>query len=184
MSGLEPRDELAKLLPELRVFAISLTRNRATADDMMQDTALKAWTNMDKFEVGTNMRAWLFSILRNTYFSSRRKLKREVADVDNAYSDSLSVKPEHDGKLQMRDFKAAFDQLADEHREALLIVGASGFSYEDAAAICGVAPGTMKSRVNRARARLKDLLQLNEGEVLELTDPATMAVIGRPTLPL
>ncbi len=162
---------------------MSLTRNRATADDMMQDTVLKAWTNMDKFKAGTNMRAWLFTILRNNFYTSRRKLNREVADVDNAFSDKLSVKPDHDGRLQMLDFKAAFDRLPDEQREALVLVGAQGFSYEDAGDMCGVATGTIKSRVNRARAKLTELLQLDENEALELTDGATMAVVGSPGLP-
>lgn len=183
MSNLDPKDELVTHLPALRAFALSLTRNRATADDMMQDAVLKAWTNMDKFQPGTNMRAWLFTILRNNFYSSRRKLNREVADVDNAFSDTLSVKPDHDGRLQMMDFKVAFEQLADEHREALILVGASGFSYDDAAEMCGVATGTMKSRVNRARAKLTEILQLNDDEVLELTDNATMAVVGSPNLP-
>lgn len=183
MSDMDPKDELVTHLPALRAFALSLTRNRSTADDMMQDTVLKAWSNMDKFQVGTNMRAWLFTILRNNYYSSRRKLNREVADVDNVFSDTLSVKPDHDGRLQMMDFRDAFEKLADEHREALILVGASGFSYDDAAEMCGVATGTMKSRVNRARAKLTELLQLNDDEVLELTDPATMAVVGSPNLP-
>lgn len=183
MSDLDPRDELVTHLPALRAFAISLTRNRATADDMMQDAVLKAWTNMDKFEPGTNMRAWLFTILRNNYYSSRRKLKREVADVDNAFSDTLSVKPEHDGRLQMADFKQALNQLPDEQREALILVGASGFAYEEAAEMCGVATGTIKSRVNRARARLSELLHLEDDEALELTDTATIAVVGSPGLP-
>lgn len=183
MSNSDPRDELVTHLPALRAFALSLTRNRATADDMMQDTVLKAWSNMDKFQPGTNMRAWLFTILRNNFYSSRRKLNREVADVDNAFSDTLSVKPDHDGRLQMMDFKDAFDQLADEHREALILVGASGFSYDDAAEMCGVATGTMKSRVNRARAKLTEFLQLDGDDALELTDSATMAVVGSPNLP-
>lgn len=183
MSGMDPKDELVTHLPALRAFALSLTRNRATADDMMQDAVLKAWSNMDKFQRGTNMRAWLFTILRNNYYSSRRKLNREVADVDNVFSDKLSVKPDHDGRLQMMDFKIAFEQLADEHREALILVGASGFSYDDAAEMCGVATGTMKSRVNRARAKLTELLQLQDDEVMELTDSATMAVVGSPNIP-
>ncbi|MFA8443884.1 RNA polymerase sigma factor [Yoonia sp.] len=183
MSDLDPKDELVTHLPALRAFALSLTRNRATADDMMQDAVLKAWSNMDKFQPGTNMRAWLFTILRNNYYSSRRKLNREVADVDNVFSDTLSVKPDHDGRLQMMDFKVAFDQLADEHREALILVGASGFSYDDAAEMCGVATGTMKSRVNRARAKLTELLQLDDDQTLELTDSATMAVVGSPNIP-
>jgi RNA polymerase sigma-70 factor (ECF subfamily) len=183
MSDMDPKDELVTHLPALRAFALSLTRNRATADDMMQDAVLKAWSNMDKFQRGTNMRAWLFTILRNNYYSSRRKLNREVADVDSVFSDKLSVKPDHDGRLQMMDFKNAFEQLADEHREALILVGASGFSYDDAAEMCGVATGTMKSRVNRARAKLTDLLQLQDDEALELTDSATMAVVGSPNIP-
>ncbi len=183
MSEMDPKDELVTHLPALRAFALSLTRNRATADDMMQDAVLKAWTNMDKFERGTNMRAWLFTILRNNYYSSRRKLNREVADIDNVFSDTLSVKPDHDGRLQMMDFKDAFEKLADEHREALVLVGASGFSYDDAAEMCGVATGTMKSRVNRARAKLTEMLQLDDDEALELTDPATMAVVGSPSIP-
>ena len=183
MSQIDPKDELLTHLPALRAFALSLTRNRATADDMMQDAVLKAWSNMDKFKPGTNMRAWLFTILRNTYYSSRRKLNREVADIDNAYADTLSVKPDHDGRLQMMDFKTAFAELADEHREALILVGASGFSYDEAAEMCGVATGTMKSRVNRARRRLTELLQLEDDDVLELTDAATNAVISSPNIP-
>lgn len=183
MSDMDPKDELVTHLPALRAFALSLTRNRATADDMMQDAVLKAWSNMDKFQRGTNMRAWLFTILRNNYYSSRRKLNREVADIDNAFSDTLSVKPDHDGRLQMMDFKDAFERLADEHREALILVGASGFSYDDAAEMCGVATGTMKSRVNRARAKLSELLHLEDDEALELTDSATMAVVGSPNIP-
>ena len=183
MTQPDPRDELVEHLPALRAFALSLTRNRATADDMMQDTVLKAWSNMDKFQVGTNMRAWLFTILRNTYYSSRRKLKREVPDVDNVFSQNLSVKPEHDGRLQMMDFKEALSQLGDEQREALILVGASGFSYEDAAEMCGVATGTIKSRVNRARARLAELMHLDDEAELEMTDAATMAVVGNPGMP-
>lgn len=127
MSDQDPRDELVTHLPALRAFALSLTRNRATADDMMQDTVLKAWSNMDKFQTGTNMRAWLFTILRNNFYSSRRKLNREVADVDNVFSETLAVKPDHDGRMQMADFKEALNQLPDEQREALILVGASVF---------------------------------------------------------
>jgi RNA polymerase sigma-70 factor (ECF subfamily) len=183
MSDLDPKDELVTHLSALRAFALSLTRNRAAADDMMQDTVLKAWSNMDKFTPGTNMRAWLFTILRNNFYTSRRKLNREVADIDNVFSDKMSVKPDHDGRLQMMDFREAFDQLPDEQREALILVGVSGFSYEDAGNMCGVATGTMKSRVNRARNRLTELLHLDEDEALELTDSATMAVVGSPGIP-
>lgn len=174
----DPRDELPDHLPALRAFALSLTRNGATADDMVQDTIVKAWTNIEKFQPGTNMRAWLFTILRNTFYSSRRKLNREVADVDGVFTQSLSVKPSHDGRLQMADFRSAFEQLPDEQREALILVGANGFSYEEAAEMCGVATGTIKSRVNRGRNRLSELLELSDDDALELTDPATMAVVS------
>ncbi|UYV38255.1 RNA polymerase sigma factor [Rhodobacteraceae bacterium D3-12] len=174
----DPRNELVDHLPALRAFALSLTRNGAAADDMVQDTVIKAWTNIDKFQRGTNLRAWLFTILRNTYYSSRRKLNREVADVDGAFTETLSVKPDHDGRMNLADFKTVFETLPDEQREALILVGASGFSYDEAADMCGVATGTIKSRVNRGRARLAELLELDENAPMELTDAATMSVIS------
>ncbi len=178
MSQADPRDELVEHLPAMRAFAISLTRNAAVADDMVQDTLVKAWTNIDKFETGSNMRAWLFTILRNTYYSSRRKSNREVADVDGVITDNLAEKPAHDGHMQMAEFRRALSQLKDEQREALLLVGASGFSYEEAAEMCGVAIGTIKSRTNRARAQLAEILGHHEDEAMELTDDATMSVIS------
>lgn len=179
MSNTDPRDELVEHLPALRAFALSLTRNGATADDMVQDTVVKAWTNIGKYRAGTNMRAWLFTILRNTYYSSRRKVKREVADVDGTFSAGMSEKPAHDGWLQLGDFRKAFEQLPVEQRETLILVGASGFSYEEAAEMCSVAVGTIKSRANRGRKRLAELMHLDEDGAMELTDSATMAVVGR-----
>jgi RNA polymerase sigma-70 factor, ECF subfamily len=178
MKRADPRDELVEHLPAMRAFAISLTRNGAIADDMVQDTLVKAWTNIEKFEVGTNMRAWLFTILRNTYYSSRRKAKREVSDVDGVFTENLAEKPAHDGHMQMADFRRALAQLKDEQREALLLVGASGFSYEEAADMCGVAVGTIKSRTNRARTRIAELMGHGENDSLEMTDDATMSVIS------
>jgi RNA polymerase sigma-70 factor (ECF subfamily) len=178
MSRPDPRDELIEHLPAMRAFAISLTRNSAVADDMVQDTVVKAWTNIDKFDLGTNMRAWLFTILRNTYYSNRRKTRREVPDVDGTITDGLAEKPAHDGHMQLADFRRALAQLNDEQREALLLVGASGFSYEEAARMCGVAVGTIKSRTNRARKELASILGYDEDEKLELTDDATMSVLS------
>ena len=183
MTAPDPRDALVEHLPAMRAFAISLTRNPATADDMVQDTLIKAWTNIDKFKAGTNMRAWLFTILRNTYYSSRRKAKREVADVDGIHTEALAEKPAHDGRLQMTDFRRAFQKLSDEQREALLLVGASGFSYDEAADMCGVAVGTIKSRIGRARQRLAELLDLRDDEKLELTDDATVSVLTASNAP-
>ncbi len=176
----DPRDEIVDHLPSLRAFAMSLTRNSATADDIVQDTIVKAWSNIDKFEPGTNMRAWLFTILRNTYYSLHRKRAREVADVDGEYAAQMSEKPEHDGRLSMNDFREAFAQLPDDQREVLILVGASGFSYEEAAELCGCAVGTIKSRANRGRKRLAELMQLEEGETMEMTDAATLGVVNAP----
>lgn len=178
MTARDPKEELVEHLPALRAFALSLTRNGAAADDLVQDTVVKAWTNFDKFKAGTNLRAWLFTILRNTFYSGRRKAQREVADVDGVFTNALAEKPAHDGRLQMNDFLRAFALLPDEQREALALVGASGFSYEEAAEMCGVAIGTIKSRANRARAKLTELLELSEGDELEMTDGATRAVIA------
>lgn len=174
----DPRDQLVEHLGPMRAFAVSLTRNPALADDMVQDTLVKAWTKIDTFEPGTNMRAWLFTILRNTYYSHHRKARREVGDPDGNFSGQLAQKPDHDGRLHMRDFNTAFAELNDEQREALVLVGAEGFSYEEAAETCGVAIGTIKSRVNRARARLAELMGLEEDETLELTDRVTTGIVS------
>ncbi len=174
----DPRQEIVEHLGALRAFAISLTRNRATADDMVQDTIEKAWTNLDKFQPGSNMRAWLFTILRNTYYSSRRKLNREVADADGSMAAGLSQKPDHDGRLALDDFRQALEKLPDEQREALILIGAAGLSYEEAAETCGVAVGTIKSRANRARKRLAEILHLDKDEEMTMTDEVTTAVVA------
>lgn len=176
----DPRDEMPVHIPSLRAFAISLTRNVSEADDLVQETILKAWSNIDKFTVGTDMRAWLFTILRNTFFSSKRKTRREVSDTDGAHAATMFEKPHHDGRLAFTDFNRAFDQLSPEHREVLILVGANGYSYEEAAQMMGVAIGTAKSRANRARARLCEMLGLKEGEdILAEQSGATLAVMGR-----
>lgn len=180
-SGMDPRSELVDHLPALRAFALSLTREGASADDLVQDTIVKAWTHIDKFQPGTNLRAWLFTILRNTFYSARRKTRREVNDTDGIHAARQATRPEHDGRLAMNDFRVAFKQLPDEQREALILVGASGFSYEEAAQMTGVAVGTVKSRANRGRRRLAELLKLEEGEELDMTDRNTLAVMANNT---
>ncbi len=174
----DPRAQLVDHLPALRAFALSLTRESASADDLVQDTVVKAWTNIDKFQAGTNLRAWLFTILRNTFYSARRKTRREVSDSDGIHAARQATRPDHDGRLALNDFRAAFQQLPDEQREALILVGASGFSYEEAAEMTGVAIGTVKSRANRGRRRLAELLHLEEGEEFEMTDRTTLAVMS------
>jgi RNA polymerase sigma-70 factor (ECF subfamily) len=176
---IDPKDEMVLHLKPMRAFALSLTRDMARADDLVQDTVVKAWTNIEKFEPGTNMRAWLFTILRNTFYSDRRKARREVSDSEGVLTEQIAEKPAHDGRLAMADFRRAFEKLPDEQREALILVGAEGFSYEDAAMMCGCAVGTIKSRANRGRRKLAELLHLGENEAMEMTDQATLAVIAR-----
>ena len=143
---------------------MSLCGDKERADDLVQETLFKAWNHLDSFKEGTNLKAWLFTILRNTYFSERRKRRREVEDADGSYAATLATHPEQHGHMEMQDFRAALVKLPDDQREALVLVGAAGFSYEEAAEICGCAVGTIKSRVNRARNRLADMLGLAEGE--------------------
>jgi RNA polymerase sigma-70 factor (ECF subfamily) len=176
----DPRDRLAGAIPRLRAFAISLTRDVSQADDLVQDTILKAWSNMDRFDPATNLDAWLFTILRNTFYSALRKTRREVQDTDGAHAATLSIRPAHDARLAFQDFQRAFDALSPEHREVLILVGASGFSCEEAAEMMGVAVGTVKSPASRARRRLAELLHLADGEdMFSGTDGATQAVVLR-----
>jgi RNA polymerase sigma-70 factor, ECF subfamily len=162
----ELRDELLAAVPSLRAFAISLCGQVDRADDLVQDTLMRALANIHRFERGTNLNAWLFTILRNLFHSEFRKRRREVEDPDGSYAARLKSQPEQAAHLDFEDFREALAKLPADQREALLLVGASGFSYEEAAEICECAVGTIKSRVNRARSRLAQMLELNEAEDL------------------
>ncbi|MBP2549932.1 RNA polymerase sigma-70 factor (ECF subfamily) [Neorhizobium galegae] len=171
------RDLLASL-PNLRAFAVSLTGRHDKADDLVQDTIMKAWANQGSFTAGTNMRAWLFTILRNEFYSQMRKRGREVQDTDGLFSERFSVHPEQYGRLDLQDFRKALDTLPDDQREAIILVGAAGFAYEEAASICGCAVGTIKSRVSRARSRLQEILGVS-GESDFGPDPGDAAITSR-----
>lgn len=153
--------ELLSVLPALRAFAVSLCGQRDRADDLMQDAIMKAWAKQDSFELGTNIKAWLFTILRNEFYSQMRKKGREVQDSDGVFTENIAIHPAQYGSLDLQDFKKALDVLPSDQKEAIILIGASGFSYEDAAEICGCAVGTIKSRVSRARNRLQGLLGVN-----------------------
>jgi RNA polymerase sigma-70 factor (ECF subfamily) len=152
--------DLLAAVPSLRAFAISLSGNVDRADDLVQETLVRAIENHDKFRPGTSLNAWLFTILRNLFHSEYRKRRREVEDPENLHVGRLASQPEQNGFMDMQDFRAALASIPPDQREALLLVGASGFSYDEAAHICGCAVGTIKSRVNRARVRLAELLSL------------------------
>src|SRR5271167_2658412 len=166
------RDDILASVPSLRAFAISLSGNGDRADDLVQETLLRALANIDSFQPGSNLPAWLFTILRNLFRSDYRKRRREVEDADGNYAKTLKTQPAQNSHLEFEEFRAALDQ-----REALILVGASGFSYEDAAAICGCAVGTIKSRVNRARSKLSALLYVDGAEDFG-PDETVRAVIG------
>jgi RNA polymerase sigma-70 factor, ECF subfamily len=170
------RDAVLASVPSLRAFAISLCGTVDRADDLVQETLLRALANIHSFQPGTNMSAWLFTILRNLFRSEYRKRRREVADSDGSYAARLKTQPEQEGRIEFTEFREALSRLPDEQREALILVGASGFSYEEAAGICGCAVGTIKSRVNRARVRLAELLSIESLEDFG-PDQATRAVL-------
>lgn len=151
--------ELAAVIPHLRAFGRSLSGNRDVADDLVQETLLKAWAARQRFQAGTNMRAWTFIILRNHYLSQMRR-SRFRGEWDDLAADRLLAAPAgQDKHVELGDMQRALLQLPQPQREALILVGAGGFAYEEAAEICGVAVGTIKSRVARGRAALELILE-------------------------
>jgi RNA polymerase sigma-70 factor, ECF subfamily len=162
----EVRDAMLAAIPSLRAFAISLTYNVDAADDLVQEAILRAWTNIERFEPGTSMNAWLFTILRNAFYSQYRKAHREVEDPSGAYADRLVTIPEQDSRCDFEDLRTALVKLPVDQREALILIAAEGLSYEETAEVCGVAVGTVKSRVHRARERLGQLLAIHGAEDL------------------
>ncbi len=173
--------DLIAAIPSLRAFAVSLSQNADKADDLVQETLVKAWDKHQSFQMGTNMKAWLFTILRNEFYSQMRKRGREVQDTDGAMTARLAVHPSQQGKLDLQDFRGALEQLPEDQREAIILIGASGFSYEEAAEICGCAVGTIKSRVSRARTRLQDILKVS-GEAEYGPDAISAQVMGSSAL--
>jgi RNA polymerase sigma-70 factor (ECF subfamily) len=171
-------DQMVAQMPYLRAFAISLCGSHSLADDLVQDTLVKAWSHADSFQPNTNLRAWLVTILRNTYFSSYRKRSREVQDSDNLLAQQIPVKGGQESALTLADVQSALDMLAPEHKEILLMIGITELSYEEAAEICGVAIGTVKSRLNRARAKLAEHLGLLTPNDID-TDPTVSDLAAR-----
>lgn len=158
------RDSILQSIPCMRAFAISLTGNADQADDLVQEAMVRGLGHLHQFQPGTNIQSWLFTILRNQFHTTYRKRRREVEDPEGGMAARLSVPPEQDGHLDMEDLKVALTYLPVEQREALLLVGAQGFSYDEVAEICGARIGTIKSRVSRARTRLAELLGIENLE--------------------
>jgi RNA polymerase sigma-70 factor (ECF subfamily) len=161
LSDAEFKTQLAAVIPHLRAFGRSISGSRDLADDLVQETLMKAWAARQRFQAGTNMRAWTFIILRNLYLSQMRRA-RFKGEWDDLVADRLLAAPANqDRHVELGDMQRALLHLPQPQREALILVGAGGFAYEEAAEICGVAVGTIKSRVARGRVALETIMNDN-----------------------
>ena len=151
--------DLLACVPHLRAFAWFLARNRERADDLVQDTIVRALSAAQQFQVGTNLKGWMFTILRNLHYDEVHKNRIQTQSLDDPLTYEPTVLPSQIATLEFGDFRRAFWQLADDRREALILIGANGFSYEEAAKVCGCPKGTIKSRVSRARRELLQILE-------------------------
>jgi RNA polymerase sigma-70 factor (ECF subfamily) len=151
--------DLVGLIPHLRAFARTLCGDAAAADDLAQDAILKAWDARSSFQMGTNMKAWTFMILRNQFYSEKRRSWRQTQLDQEAAERTLVAADDPEAPVALDEMRLAIGMLPSEQREALILVGAGGFAYEEAAEICGCAVGTVKSRVSRARRALHGILE-------------------------
>lgn len=153
------REELTALIPHLRAFARSLCGNPTLADDVAQDAMLKAWKAREKFKPGSNLKAWTFTILRNQFYSIKRRSWRATSLDQQVAEQTIVASSDQEKVVELNELRRGLNSLKDDQREALILVGASGLSYEEAAEICGCAVGTIKSRVSRARKELEVIMQ-------------------------
>lgn len=151
--------EIVTLIPHLRAFARTLCGDATAADDLAQDAMMKAWDARASFQMGTNMKAWTFMILRNQFYSEKRRSWRQTQLDQEAAERTLVAVDDPEAPVALDELRLSLGMLPPEQREALILVGAGGFAYEEAAEICGVAVGTVKSRVSRARRALQAILE-------------------------
>jgi len=151
--------ELTSLIPHLRAFARSLCGNAALADDVAQDAMLKAWNARERYKTGTNMKAWTFTVLRNQFYSIKRRSWRSSSLDQEVAEQTIVANDDVEKSMELNTVRKALNRLSDDQREAIILVGASGLSYEEAGEICGVAVGTIKSRVSRARTTLLSIME-------------------------
>ncbi|MCP5433805.1 MAG: sigma-70 family RNA polymerase sigma factor [Alphaproteobacteria bacterium] len=175
MSDASFKDDMIALVPNLRAFARSLCGSADWADDLVQETVLRAWTHRARFEPGTNLKAWLFTILRNYFFNEVRKRRRQVDVGTDSGALEVGIRENQSTALHLNDLVRELAKLAPSQREALILIAVDGFSYEDAARICGCAVGTIKSRVARARRELEEKLG---GPDIEPIAPVATASAG------
>jgi RNA polymerase sigma-70 factor (ECF subfamily) len=172
------RDEMLNLLPNLWAFAFSLTNDPIRVDDLVQETFVRAWANIDCFERGSNPGAWLFTILRHAFYTEHRKRRHEVEDPIGVHADRLKGLPAQEAALALAELRSALAHLPSSHREALLLVSVEGMTYDEVAMLQGVAVGTIKSRVNRARQQLAGLLQMKSRHE-NVADPVMQAAMQK-----
>ena len=195
----EFRSALVDCIPHLRAYARSLARNRDRADDLVHDAAVRALAAAHQFTAGSNFKAWLFTILRNAHYNQARKGLWRHAPLNEVTGAKRAIAPTQEAALEFCDFRRAFGRLSDDQREVLMLIGASGISYEEAAKICNCAVGTIKSRVSRAREGLTRLLsedalsrraefapiaQASPIEVLQKVRPASLRRNAETPLPI
>ncbi|HMK90721.1 MAG TPA: sigma-70 family RNA polymerase sigma factor, partial [Methylocystis sp.] len=166
---------LVKELPRLRAYALSLSGGGAAADDLVQETLVKAWTNAASFQEGTNLRAWLITILRNTYFTQHQRRRREVADEDGKYSEQMAVDGDQMPTIELHEVQAAIDQLPPDQRDVISMICVGELSYEETCEALGLPMGTVKSRLNRARAHLAELMKIAPQRAVATSDRAQNA---------
>lgn len=161
---------IVALIPALRAFARTFYRDPSDADDLVQETITKGIAHIDKFEPGTRMKSWLFTIMRNTFYTRIKVSRRESPGIADCVSERPAAEATQEWAMRGREIKAAIDRLPTHYREVLLLIGVLGVSYEEAAEICGCAVGTIKSRLNRARASLlEDLGETSSRSLIEPT---------------
>ncbi|MEO1362701.1 MAG: sigma-70 family RNA polymerase sigma factor [Pseudomonadota bacterium] len=175
----DPKEELVTHLPFIRALATALVDDPSMAEDLVHTTVEKAWHGMARFQPGSDMKAWLFTIMRNTHFSQMRVAGREVCDTDGRAAATLVTAPVQEERLAFHDFLDALRSLPTEQRVALLLVGVVGYSYEEVADMCDVAVGTIKSRINRGRTRLASLMDMDANAVVLIDDKITMTLQNR-----
>ena len=155
----EFRNELTALIPHLRAFSRSLCGNATLADDVAQDALLKAWNARERFRPGSNLKAWTFTILRNQFYSIKRRSWRATSLEPEVAEQTIVSASNQDDGVRLNELRSALDRLSDDQREAIILVGATGMSYEEAAEVCECATGTIKSRVSRARKTLASIME-------------------------
>lgn len=165
--------EILAYVPRLRAFAWALTGHRERAEDLVQDTIVRILTAAHQFHPGTNLQAWMFTIIRNLHCTDMRRMMRVRFQSLDVSEHEPAALPNQEANLEFGDFQRAFEQLGDDHREAVILVGADGLSYEQAAKVCDCPRGTIKSRVSRARGELRRILQ--DGSLPKRRDTPALA---------